>query len=50
MIHRAFEVREIPLYFDEVLFGAVGQEEVVVVLNPLQLMTDDHGTAELPVL
>jgi hypothetical protein len=50
IVHRAREVREIPLDFDEVLFGAVGQEEVVVMLNPLQFMTYDHGATELSVL
>ena len=49
MVHRAFEVGEISLDFDEVLVGAVGKEEVVVVLDPLQFMTDNHRVAELSV-
>lgn len=43
------EVREIALNFDIVLVAAVGAEEVVVVLNPLEFVGYDDRTAKLAV-
>lgn len=47
--HRVREVGEVALDFDVVLRGAVGAEQVVVVLDVLQFVGDDDGAAGLAV-
>jgi hypothetical protein len=43
------EIREISFHFDKVLIGAVSNEMVVVVLNPLQFVYEDYGVADLSI-
>lgn len=49
VLHGGGEVGEVALDFDKILIGAVAAEEVVVVLDPLQLVRDNDGAAELAV-
>ena len=44
-----FEVGEVSFDFDEVLVGAIGSEEVVMVLDPLHFVDEDYGVADLSV-
>ena len=48
-LHDFFQIVEIAFDFDIILIGAAGFEEVVMVLNPLELVRDDDRTAELTV-
>lgn len=49
VFHGGGEIGEVALDFDKVLIRAVAAEEVVVVLDPLQLVRDDDGAAQLAV-
>ena len=49
VLHCGAEVAEVAFYFDEVLVRTIATEQVVVVLDPLQFVRDDHRAAELAV-
>lgn len=40
--HFLLEIREVPFNFDEILIGAIGDEDVVIMLDPLQFVHDYH--------
>ena len=48
MFDLLFETEETPFHLNEDLVRAVGREEVVVVLDPLQFVDEDYGVADLP--
>ena len=43
------EIGEISFDFNEILIVAVGSEEIVVVLDPLQFVDEDDAMTDLPV-
>lgn len=44
------EIREISLHFHEILVGAISDEEIMVVLDPLHFVNDNNRAANLSIL
>lgn len=46
----SFKIREVSLHFDEILVGTTRDEKIVVMLDPLHFVNNNHRVAYLTIL